>query len=425
MRPWSECPTTSKNSSDNLGLVVQKFGGTSVATADHLRRAAAVEGRALDKGRRVVVVVSAMGDATDRLVGLARDISTRPRSHEMDMLLSSGEQVSVSLMAMALGELGYEARAFLGSQVRILTDSVHSKAHIREVETARLQAYLEGGGVPVVAGFQGVDAEGEITTFGRGGSDTTAVALAAALGADECQILTDVDGVYTTDPRVVPEARRLERVTFEEMIELASQGSRVLQIRAVKFAGKYNVPLRVLHMSGEGQGTLITYEESDVEAPVVSGIAFSPDEAEITVTGVPDRPGAVAAILRPVSDARIQVDMIVMNSPRDGCVDLGFSVGREDFAEALALAGRAAATLGAGEVRGNDSVAKISIVGVGMRTHAGIATRLFETLADEGINVRMVSTSEIKISVLVAEQEMKTGVRALHRVFLLDRADTP
>ncbi len=425
MRPWSECPATSKNSSDNLGLVVQKFGGTSVATADHLRRAAAVVARTLDKGSRVVVVVSAMGDATDRLVGLAREISTRPRPHEMDMLLSSGEQVSVSLMAMALGELGHEARAFLGSQVRILTDSVHSKAHIREVETARLQAYLEAGGVPVVAGFQGVDAEGEITTFGRGGSDTTAVALAAALGADECQILTDVDGVYTTDPRIVPEARRLERVTFEEMIELASQGSRVLQIRAVKFAGKYNVPLRVLHMSGEGQGTLITYEESDVEAPVVSGIAFSPDEAEITVTGVPDRPGAVAAILRPVSDARIQVDMIVMNSPRDGCVDLGFSVGREDFAEALALAGRAAATLGAGEVRGNDSVAKISIVGVGMRTHAGIATRLFETLAEEGINVRMVSTSEIKISVLVAEQQMQTGVRALHRVFLLDRADTP
>jgi aspartate kinase len=396
-----------------LGLVVQKFGGTSVASVDHLRRAAGVVARTLAQGRQVVVVVSAMGDATDRLASLARQISTSPGRREMDMLLSSGEQVSVALMAMALKALGHDARSYLGSQVRILTDSVHSKAHIREVETSRLGAYLASGGVPVVAGFQGVDAEGEITTFGRGGSDTTAVALAAALGADECQILTDVDGVYTTDPRLVPEARRLDRITFDEMIELASQGSRVLQIRAVKFAGQYNVPLRVLHMSGEGQGTLITYEESDVESPVVSGIAFNRDEAEITVTGVP------------VSDARIQVDMIVMNSPRDGCVDLSFSVGRDDFAEAVALAGHAAVALGAGEVRGNDTVAKVSIVGVGMRTHAGIATRLFETLADEGINVGMVSTSEIKISVLVAESEMESAVRALHRVFLLDRPDSP
>jgi aspartate kinase len=408
-----------------LGLVVQKFGGTSVASVDHLRRAAGVVARTLAQGRQVVVVVSAMGDATDRLASLARQISTSPGRREMDMLLSSGEQVSVALMAMALKALGHDARSYLGSQVRILTDSVHSKAHIREVETSRLGAYLASGGVPVVAGFQGVDAEGEITTFGRGGSDTTAVALAAALGADECQILTDVDGVYTTDPRLVPEARRLDRITFDEMIELASQGSRVLQIRAVKFAGQYNVPLRVLHMSGEGQGTLITYEEPDVESPVVSGIAFNRDEAEITVTGVPDRPGAAAAILRPVSDARIQVDMIVMNSPRDGCVDLSFSVGRDDFAEAVALAGHAAVALGAGEVRGNDTVAKVSIVGVGMRTHAGIATRLFETLADEGINVGMVSTSEIKISVLVAESEMESAVRALHRVFLLDRPDSP
>ncbi len=408
-----------------MGLVVQKFGGTSVATPARLQQAARVVARTLEAGNRVVVVLSAMGDATDRMISLSREICGNPGRREMDMLLSSGEQVSVALMAMALTEMGFEARSYLGSQVRILTDSVHSKAHIREVETSRLAAYLASGGVPVVAGFQGVDAEGEITTFGRGGSDTTAVALAAALGADECQILTDVDGVYTSDPRIVPEARRLDRITFEEMIELASQGSRVLQIRAVKFAGKYSVPLRVLHMSGQGHGTLITYEEPAVEAPVVSGIAFSQDEAEITVTGVPDKPGAAAAILRPVSDARIQVDMIVMNSPRDGCVDLSFSVGRDDFAEAVALAGRVAASLGAGEVRGNDTVAKISIVGVGMRSHAGIATRLFETLAAEGIRVRMVSTSEIKISVLVPESEMESAVRALHRVFLLDRPDTP
>jgi len=407
-----------------LGLVVQKFGGTSVATVDHIRRAADVVAKRRARGDAVAVVVSAMGEATDILAGLARDMSRTPSRREMDMLLSSGEQVTIALMAMALRERGLESRSFLGSQVRILTDSVFSKAHIREVETSRLEAYLATGGVPVVAGFQGVDAEGEITTFGRGGSDTTAVALAAALGAEECQILTDVDGVYTTDPRVVPEARRLERITFDEMIELASQGSRVLQIRAVKFAGKYNVPLRVLHMSGDGPGTLITYEEPDVEAPVVSGIAFNRDEAAITVTGVPDRPGSVAAILRPVSDARIQVDMIVMNAPRDGCVDLSFSVGREDYPEALGLAGKAAAELGAGEARGNDQVAKISIVGVGMRTHAGIATRLFETLAAEGIHVRMVSTSEIKISVLVAEKDMETGVAAVHRSFELDRPDT-
>ena len=408
-----------------MALVVQKFGGSSVATIDHIRKAAEVVARSHAAGHRIVVVVSAMGDSTNRLVKLARETTSSPSTREMDMLLSSGEQVTIALMAMALRELGLESRSYLGSQVRLLTDSVFCKAHIREVETARLQAYLESGGVPVVAGFQGVDAEGEVTTFGRGGSDTTAVALAAALGADECQILTDVDGVYTTDPRVVPEARRLDRITFEEMIELASQGSRVLQIRAVKFAGKYNVPLRVLHMGGEGTGTLITFEESDVEAPVVSGIAFSRDEAEITVTGVPDRPGAAAAILKPVSDARIAVDMIVMNSPRDGCVDFSFSVGRDDFSQAHELASAIAAELGAGEVRGNPEVAKLSIVGVGMRTHAGIATHLFETLAGEGVNVRMVSTSEIKISVLVPENVLDTAVRAVHKAFELDSLPAP
>jgi aspartate kinase len=408
-----------------VALVVQKFGGSSLATVDHIRRAAAVVARSRAAGDRIVVVVSAMGESTNRLVGLARETTEAPSAREMDMLLSSGEQVTIALMAMALNELGLQSRSYLGSQVRLLTDSVFCKAHIREVETARLQAYLESGGVPVVAGFQGVDAEGEVTTFGRGGSDTTAVALAAALDADECQILTDVDGVYTTDPRVVPEARRLDRVTFEEMIELASQGSRVLQIRAVKFAGKYNVPLRVLHMDGEDVGTLITFEEPEVEAAVVSGIAFSRDEAEITVTGVPDRPGAAAAILKPVSDARIAVDMIVMNSPRAGCVDFSFSVGRDDFRQARELATATAAELGAGEVRGNAEVAKLSIVGVGMRTHAGIATHLFETLAAEGVNVRMVSTSEIKISVLVPENVLDAAVRAVHEAFELDNPSKP
>ncbi len=408
-----------------MGLVVQKFGGTSVATVEHIRRAAELVAATREAGHHVVVVVSAMGDATDTLSSLARQVAEAPAPREMDMLLSSGEQVTIALMAMTFEEMGIPSRSFLGSQVRILTDSVFRKAHIREVEVSRLRAYIASGGVPVVAGFQGVDAEGEVTTFGRGGSDTTAVALAAALGADECQILTDVDGVYTTDPRVVPDARRLDRITFEEMIELASQGSRVLQIRAVKFAGKYNVPLRVLHMSGTGSGTLVTYEEPEVESPVVSGIAFSREEAEITISGVPDRPGAVAAVLRPISDARIQVDMIVMNTPRDGCVDLSFSVGREDFPEAMNLVRRAAGELGAGEVRGEDNVSKVSIVGVGMRSHAGIATRMFDTLADEAINIRMVSTSEIKISVLVPEEAMEPAVTAIHAAFELDRPDKP
>jgi aspartate kinase len=381
-----------------LSLIVQKFGGTSLASVAHIRRAADVVARCHADGHEVVVVVSAMGDATNHLVDLAREIAGRPTPREMDMLLASGEQVSISLMAMALQEKGLDSQSYLGHQVGIRTDGVFTKARIREVRTDRLRADLEANHIPVVAGFQGIDNSGEVTTFGRGGSDTTAVALAAALGADECQILTDVDGVYTTDPRVVPEARRLERVTFEEMLELASLGSRVLQIRAVKFAGKYEVPIRVLHMSGRGPGTLISKEESDVEAAVVSGIAFSKDEAEITVTGVPDKPGTVAAILQPISDAGIEVDMIVMNAPRAERVDVSFSIGRDD-----------------------DRVAKISVVGVGMRSHAGIATKMFDTLGAEGINVRMISTSEIKISVMVDEKYLELGVRVLHEAFELQK----
>ena len=404
-----------------MGRYVQKFGGTSVATIAHIQRAADVVARTRAAGHEVVVAVSAMGDTTDELVAMAQQISARPSRREMDMLLSSGEQVSAALMAMALAERGVQAVSLLGHQVPFKTDSVHSRARIREVGSERLEAELAAGRVPVVAGFQGVDDHGEITTLGRGGSDTTAVALAAAIKADECRILTDVDGVYTTDPRVVPEARRLERVTFEEMLEMASLGSRVLQIRSVKYAGKFNVPIRVMHMSGEGPGTLITFEEPNVESPVVSGIAFNREEAEITVTGVPDRPGAAASLLGPISDAHIEVDMIVMNAPRQGRTDLSFTISRGDYEQSLEIVRRAAAELGAEDVLGNERVVKISVVGVGMRSHAGVATTMFATLAREGINVRMVSTSEIKISVLVDEKYLELGVRSLHEAYGLDR----
>jgi aspartate kinase len=408
-----------------MARYVMKFGGSSVATLDHIRRVAEVIARARRAGHEVIVVLSAMGDTTDELLAKAQALSSRPNPRELDMLLSSGEQVSVALMAMALRELGLKARSWLGFQVPIRTDSVHCKARIEKVGSERLEAELAAGVIPVVAGFQGIDADGQVTTLGRGGSDTTGVALAAALKADECQILTDVDGVYTTDPRMVPQARRLSRVTFEEMLELASLGSRVLQIRSVQFAGKYNVPVRVLHNSGEGEGTLISYEEPDVEAPVVSGIAFSRDEAQVTITGVPDRPGNGYAILNGVSEAHIVVDMIVMNAPRAGVVDFSFSVPRDEYEQAMELTRAAATEIGAGDVLGSPNVAKISVVGVGMRSHAGVATTMFETLAREGINVRMVSTSEIKISVLIEEKYLELGVRSLHEAFGLDREPDP
>jgi aspartate kinase len=403
-----------------MATIIQKFGGSSVATIEHIRSAAAVVAARRGAGDDVAVVLSAMGDATDDLMALAAQITERPAARELDMLLSSGEQVSVALMAMALKQLGLPARSYLGSQVCIRSDAVHGKASIRSVDTHRLEADLAAGVIPVVAGFQGVNDNGEITTFGRGGSDTTAVALAAALRAAECQILTDVEGVYTTDPRMVPKARLLSRITFEEMLEMASLGSKVLQIRAVRFAGKYNVPVRVLHNRGTGPGTLISYEDTDVEAPVVSGIAFSRDEAEVTVTGVPDKPGQAHTILKALSDAQIVVDMIVMNSPREGCVDLSFSIHRDDFDEAMTHTRAAAEAIGAQQVLGNKGVVKISVVGVGMRSHAGTATEMFRTLAGEGINVRMVSTSEIKISVIVEEKYLELGVRSLHETFGLE-----
>ncbi|RMG31542.1 MAG: aspartate kinase [Gammaproteobacteria bacterium] len=406
-----------------MALIVQKYGGTSVGSIERIEAVAEKVQQYRDRGHRLVVVVSAMSGETDRLLGLARQISERPVPRELDVLLSTGEQVTIALLSMALEKRGVPARSYTGSQVHILTDNVHNKARIREIDARKVRADLEAGRVVVVAGFQGVDEEGNITTLGRGGSDTTAVALAAALGADECQIFTDVDGVYTTDPRVVPEARRLDRITFEEMLEMASLGSKVLQIRAVEFAGKYNVPLRVLSSFEEGEGTLITYEEEEMENPLISGIAFNRDEAQITVLGVPDQPGIAAKLLGPVADANIEIDMIVQNVAPDGkTTDFTFTVNRTDYEKTLEILQDVARALGASEVSGDNRIVKISLVGVGMRSHAGIAATMFRALAEEGINIRMISTSEIKISVVVDEKYLELGVRALHEAFHLDQS---
>ena len=413
-------------------LIVQKYGGTSVGSPELIRKVAARIARLRARGVDVAVVVSAMGDHTDRLVDLAREVSAHPHPRELDSLLSTGEQVSVSLLAMALHDAGVPARSLVGFQVPMRTTAVHGKARIEGIDGQRLAAIIAEGAVPVVAGFQGINVAGDITTIGRGGSDTTAVAVAVALGADECQILTDVDGVYTTDPRMVPAARRLPRLTFEEMLELAGQGARVLHLRAVEFAAKYNVKLRVALSFEDSEGTLITAEDTTVEAPLVAGIAFYRDEAAITVTGLPDRPVAALAVLEPVSAANIEVDMIVLNAPREGRVDLTFTVHRDDHAAALAAVQAAvlsssgtglAGSAGVG-VTGDTTVAKLSVVGVGMRSHAGVATRLFATLAAENINVRLVATSEIKVSVLVDEHELERGVRALHAAYGLEKSPT-
>lgn len=402
-----------------MALIVQKYGGTSVGSIELIHKVAARVARVRERGDRVVVAVSAMGDATDRLVDLARSLCPAPDPRELDALLATGEQVSIALLAMALTARGVPARSFTGAQVRIRTTSAHGRARIEAVETATLTAALDAGIVPVVAGFQGVDAEGAITTIGRGGSDTTAVALAVALRADECQILTDVDGVYTTDPRMVRGARRLERLSFEEMLELAGQGSRVLHLRAVEFAAKYGLALRVLASHGDGPGTLIDREDPTVEAPVVSGIAFNRDEAQIVISGVPNAPDTAHRLLRPVSDAGIEIDMIVLAPNEDGTADFAFTVHRGDYVQALELARRGAAYCPAARVDGTDRVAKMSIVGVGMRSHAGVAARLFATLASAGITVRLVSTSEIRISVLLAEAELERAVHETHDAFSL------
>jgi aspartate kinase len=405
-----------------MALIVQKYGGTSVGSVERIEHVAKKVASFRAQGQDVVVVVSAMSGETNRLLGLAGAIDAQPEGRELDVLLSTGEQVTIALLAMALKKCGVSARSFTGGQVHILTDSAHNKARILDIEKQRVREALDAGEVVVIAGFQGIDEQGSITTLGRGGSDTTAVALAAALEADECQIYTDVDGVYTTDPRVEPDARRLDRITFEEMLEMASLGSKVLQIRAVEFAGKYNVPLRVLSSFEEGEGTLISYEEEGMEQAKISGIAFNRDEAKLTVLGVPDHPGVAHQILGPIGDANIEVDMIIQNVGADGTTDFTFTVHRNDFQRAMTVLDAVAKELGAREVNGDDKSVKISLVGVGMRSHAGIASQMFEILASEGINIRMISTSEIKISVVVDEKYLELGVRALHSGFGLEQA---
>jgi len=403
-----------------MALIVQKYGGTSVGTVEKIENVAERLIAAKKEGHDVVVAVSAMSGETNRLVEMANQISDKPDPREYDVLVSTGEQVTIALLAMALKQRGYDARSYTGSQVHILTDSAHTKARILDIDEANIRADLDEGRVVIVAGFQGKDEHGNITTLGRGGSDTTAVALAAALKADECQIYTDVDGVYTTDPRVVPDARRLEKITFEEMLEMASLGSKVLQIRSVEFAGKYNVKLRVLSSFVDGPGTLITFEEDNMEQAAISGIAFNRDEAKLTILGVPDQPGVAFNILGSIGEANIEVDMIIQNVGADGTTDFTFTVHRNDYDAALEILNKTAKALGAREVVGDNAIVKISLVGVGMRSHAGIASQMFKALADEGINIRMISTSEIKISVVVDEKYLELGVRALHSAFGLD-----
>jgi len=401
-----------------MAVIVQKYGGTSVGTVERIENVASRVIKYCDQGDSVVVVVSAMSGETNRLVSLAGEILGEvPHGPELDVLLSTGEQVTIALLSMALQKRGCSAISRTGWQVGIQTDNASNKARIKNIDTDKISAHLEAGQVVVVAGFQGVDVDGNITTLGRGGSDTTAVALAAAINADECQIYTDVDGVYTTDPRVEPEARRLQQITFEEMLEMASLGSKVLQIRAVEFAGKYKVPLRVLSSFEDGPGTLITTEENQMEQAKIAGIAFNRDEAQLTVKGVPDQPGIAAKILGPISRANIEIDMIVQNVAWDTTANFTFTVHRNDFKRALEILEDTANKLGATTVSGDDSIVKLSLVGVGMRSHAGIASQMFETLADEGINIRMISTSEIKISVVVDEKYLELGVRCLHEKF--------
>jgi aspartate kinase len=406
-----------------MSLIVQKYGGTSVGSPERIKNVARRVAKWKARGHQLVIVVSAMSGETNRLLALAREVQPQPHPRELDVMVSTGEQVTIALLSMALMELGVKARSYTGPQVKIVTDSAYTKARIVSIDEERIRADLADGWVAVVAGFQGVDAEGNITTLGRGGSDTTGVALAAALKADECQIYTDVDGVYTTDPRIVPEARRLNTITFEEMLEMASLGSKVLQIRSVEFAGKYKVRLRVLSsFEEEGEGTLITFEEdAKMEQAIISGIAFNKDEAKITILGVPDRPGIAYQILGPIGDANIDVDMIVQNVGHDELTDFSFTVHRNDYQKALEVLKPIQKHLGAREVLSGDKIAKVSIVGVGMRSHAGIASTAFRALAEEGINIQMISTSEIKISIVIDEKYMELAVRALHKTFDLDK----
>jgi aspartate kinase len=411
-----------------MALIVQKYGGTSVGTTDRIRNVARRIARFHRDGHRIVVVVSAMAGETNRLLALARELSANPNPRELDVVAATGEQVTIGLLAIALQDMGLKARSYTGSQVRVLTDSAFTKARILEIDEAKMRDDLAQGTVVIVAGFQGVDGDGNITTLGRGGSDTSGVALAAALSADECQIYTDVDGVYTTDPRIVPEARRLDRITFEEMLELASQGSKVLQIRSVEFAGKYKVKLRVLSSFEDPEatspGTLITFEEDDdMEQAIISGIAFNRDEAKISVMGVEDRPGIAYAILGPIAEANIDVDMIVQNIGASGHTDFSFTVHRNEYQKALdVLAKTKEKAFTAREIIGDNRICKVSVVGIGMRSHVGLAARMFKSLADVGINIQMISTSEIKIAVVIDEKYLELAVRELHKTFELETA---
>ena len=408
-----------------MALIVQKFGGTSVATTERIKNVAKRVARWKAQGHDIIVVPSAMSGETNRLIGLAKEISASPNPRELDVIASTGEQVTIGLLAMALQEEGLKAKSYTGSQVRVLTDSTFTKARILQIDDEPMRKDLADGYVVVVAGFQGADEHGNITTLGRGGSDTSAVALAAALKADECQIYTDVDGVYTTDPRVVPEARKLDTITFEEMLEMASLGSKVLQIRSVEFAGKYKVKLRVLSsFQDEGEGTLITVEEDkQMEQPIISGIAFNRDEAKLTVLGVPDLPGIAYQILGPIADANIDVDMIIQNVGHDGLTDFSFTVNRGDYNKALDLLKGISEKMKARGVVGDNKTCKVSAVGVGMRSHPGVASKMFSALGAEGINIQMISTSEIKISVVLEEKYLELAVRVLHKTFGLDQAE--
>ena len=404
-----------------MSLIVQKYGGTSVGTLERIQAVAEKVARGHRLGDKLVVAVSAMSGETNRLIGLAKEIDAQPSMREMDVLVSTGEQVTIALLCMALNKLGIEARSYTGGQVRILTDNAHGKARIKEIDGHRIEGDLDAGRVVVVAGFQGSDEDGNITTLGRGGSDTTAVALAAALNADECQIYTDVDGVYTTDPRVVSRAQRLDKITFDEMLEMASQGSKILQIRSVEFAGKYNVPLRVMSSFEEGPGTLISLEDEDqMEKAVVSGIAFNRDEAKLTIRGIPDQPGVAYKVLGAISAANIEIDVIVQNMAKDNSATITFTVHRNDLSQAESLLKQIAEDLGALEIDTDDQIAKVSIVGVGMRSHAGVAATMFEALAKESINIQLITTSEIKITVVIEERYLELAVRALHTGFDLD-----
>ena len=405
-----------------MALIVQKYGGTSVGDAERIQGVARRIADSLATGQRIIVVVSAIGGETDRLEALGLQMAARPDAREMDVLLAAGEQVSSALLAMALTALGHRARSYLAHQIPMLTDAQHQRARIEKIETASLTECLADGVTPVVAGFQGISAAGRVTTLGRGGSDTTAVAVAAAVAADECQICTDVDGVYTADPRIVRNARRMEQVTFEEMLELASLGSKVLHPRSVEFAGKYKVPLRVLSTFEAGEGTLITMENESMEEPIVSGVTYARNEAKITLSGVSDVPGVAAKIVGPVASAEIEVDMIVQNTAADGLTDFTFTVERKDYEAALELLKPVRTSLGARALSGDNKIAKVSVVGVGMRSHAGVAARLFDCLAAENINIQMISTSEIKISVVVDERYLELAVRTLHSAFGLGEA---